>query len=60
MLLIEALALAQFGWLGRISLGRGLIEADILKKVALWISIGSVICHGLFLASIYVFGYGSS
>ncbi|WP_058546806.1 hypothetical protein [Pseudomonas fluorescens] len=61
MLLIEALALAQLGWLGGgLALVGGLIEADILKKVALWISIGSVICHGLFLASIYVFGYGSS
>lgn len=61
MLLIEALALAQLGWLGGgLALVGGLIKADVLKKAALWISIVSVTCHGLFLASIYIFGYGSS
>lgn len=61
MLLIEALALAQLGWLGGgLALVGVLIKADILKKAALWVSIGSVTCHGLFLASIYAFGYGSS
>ncbi|MFL7961459.1 hypothetical protein ACEI36_04270 [Pseudomonas kielensis] len=60
MLLIEALAFAQLGWLGGglALVGEG-IKADILKKAALWLSIISVTCHGLFLALIYVFGYGS-
>src|SRR3546814_13409980 len=40
MLLIEALALAQLGWLGGgLALIGALIKADILKKVALWVSI---------------------
>ena len=35
-------------------------KAAVLKAVALWTSIVSVSCHGLFLALIFVFGYGSS
>lgn len=61
MTLIEALALAQISWLGGILAFIGsLIKEYALKRVGLWISVVSVISHGLFLMLVYVFGYGTS
>lgn len=63
ILFIEVFLLAQLGWLGGGLAVAGVVvkvKATVLKKVALWTSIVSVSCHGLFLALIFVFGYGSS
>ena len=54
-LLISIFLLAQLGWVGgALAFASVLIKvkAVILRKMALWISIVSVTCHGLFLAQI--------
>ncbi|SEE77510.1 hypothetical protein [Pseudomonas kilonensis] len=58
--LFELLALSQIGWLGGALVLVGvLIKANALKKVGVWLSIGSVAFHGLFLILMYISGSGS-
>lgn len=50
---IDALAFAQLGWLGGgIFLLGMLLRKNALKMLGLWVSIGSIAAHGIFLGSI--------
>ncbi|MBX8556230.1 hypothetical protein K5D43_17310 [Pseudomonas cichorii] len=54
--LIEIFAFSQAGWLGgALAFFGWLVSARYLKKTGLWISIVSVVSHGLFLMVIFVF-----
>ncbi|MGX9568168.1 hypothetical protein [Pseudomonas viciae] len=58
--LFDLLAFAQIGWLGgALALVGVLIKVNVLKKAGLWVSIGSVVFHGLFLSLMCISGAGS-
>ncbi len=58
--LVVMFAFSQIGWFGgALAIFGKLINARYLKKTGLWISIVSVISHGLFLISILALGAGS-
>lgn len=58
--IFELLAFSQIGWLGGALLLVGvLIKANALKKAGVWLSIGAVAFHGLFIMLIYISGSGS-
>ncbi|MBX8502008.1 hypothetical protein K5D34_07270 [Pseudomonas cichorii] len=58
--LVVMFAFSQVGWLGgALAIFGKLINARYLKKAGLWVSIVSVISHGLFLISILTLGAGS-
>ncbi|OAJ50919.1 hypothetical protein [Pseudomonas marginalis] len=60
MLVIEALAFAQLGWLGGILFLLGVVlKKDYLKMCGLWVSISSIVAHGLFLGNIIFLWDGS-
>ncbi|MBX8485237.1 hypothetical protein [Pseudomonas cichorii] len=55
--LVEVFAFSQVGWLGgALAFFGWLVSASYLKKSGLWISMVSVVSHGLFLMVILVFG----
>lgn len=58
--LVVMFAFSQIGWFGgALAIFGKLINARYLEKPGLWISIVSVISHGLFLISILALGAGS-
>lgn len=59
-LLIEIFAFSQAGWLGgALAFVGRLNNMKSIKKAGLWVSIVSVVFHGLFLMLIFVSGAGS-
>jgi hypothetical protein len=60
MLVIEALAFAQLGWLGgAIALLGALVKKELISKVGFWVSLVSVVLHGSFLGAITFLWDGS-
>ncbi|OOG80816.1 hypothetical protein B0E42_26200 [Pseudomonas sp. A25(2017)] len=60
LFIFELLAFSQIGWLGGALVLVGvLIKANVLKKVGVWLSIGSVAFHGVFIILMYISGSGS-
>jgi hypothetical protein len=60
MLVIEALAFAQLGWLGgAIALLGALVKKELISKVGFWVSLVSVVLHGSFLWAITFLWDGS-
>lgn len=60
MFLVEVFAFSQAGWLGGVlALVGWLTNTNYLRKAGLWISMVSVVLHGLFLMQILAFGVGS-
>lgn len=60
ILVIEALAFAQLGWLGGgLFLLGVMLRKNYLAMLGLWVSIGSIAAHGIFLGSVLFFWDGS-
>ncbi|MDO7929143.1 hypothetical protein Q6A51_20365 [Pseudomonas sp. KFB-139] len=60
MFLVEVFAFSQAGWLGgALALVGRLRNIKSIKKTGLWVSVVSVVFHGLFLMLILVSGAGS-
>lgn len=60
ILVIDALAFAQLGWMGGVIFLLGvLLRKDYLEVLGLWVSIASIAAHGVFLGSIFFFWDGS-
>lgn len=56
----EFLAYSQIGWLGSACALVGVLaKVDVVRKVGLWVSISSVVSHGLFLVLVLILGSGS-
>ncbi|MCP1445047.1 hypothetical protein J3D54_004179 [Pseudomonas sp. GGS8] len=60
IVVFELLAYSQIGWVGgACTLVGGRVKANVVRKIGLWISIGSVVSHGLFIMLMLILGSGS-